>query len=220
MSAHKEDYLKQIFLLEEQRGKANLSALATVLNLKPASVTEMVRKLAAEGDVQYMPYTPVQLTKQGRQRAVKIIRRHRLWETFLVDVLKYNWANVHKEAETFEHYITDEMENRLDQILDHPEFDPHGAPIPLPDGSLPLAPNAEKLFTVPDNKTVQIVRVLDEDVNILREIDALGLKLGQRVTVRRNHENTDEIMLEGSTTSWTISTTLTHYIYVVQGGKQ
>ncbi len=77
MSAQKEDYLKQIFLLEEQRGKANLSALATVLDLKPASVTEMVRKLAADGDVQYMPYTPVRLTAQGRLRATKIIRRHR-----------------------------------------------------------------------------------------------------------------------------------------------
>ena len=134
LSEHVENYLKGIYELESQRGKVSTSLLSERLRVSSASVTEMIQRLAEDRMVDYTPYRGVALTEDGRRHALRIIRRHRLWELFLVEVLKFNWDEIHDEAERLEHIMSDRLEERIDAVLGHPRIDPHGHVIPSPEG--------------------------------------------------------------------------------------
>src|SRR3990172_10427611 len=131
-----ENYLKQIYKIQEHEGCVTTSVLSERLQISAPSVTEMIKKLAEEGSVTYTPYKGVELTEHGRRKALRIIRRHRLWELFLVEVLKYPWDEIDVEAERLEHITSEKLEQRLDSALGFPRKDPHGDVIPTAEGSI------------------------------------------------------------------------------------
>lgn len=180
-SENVENYLKRIYTIEKTGGRASTTLLSEKLQISPASVSEMIKRLAEQGDVHYTPYRGVELTSEGRKRALQIIRRHRLWELFLVRVLKYGWDEVHTEAERLEHVTSDLMEERLDQFLGNPTIDPHGDAIPSADGKLPDGA-AVPLSTIAPSEVV-VRRVSDEETEILRYATRLGIELNKRLTV-------------------------------------
>src|SRR5688500_19265047 len=162
-----ENYLKHILLLSEADTLVPMGALAASLAVVPGTVTTMVKSLAGEGLVEHRPRHGVRLTERGRRLALGIIRRHRLVETFLVNVLKMDWSKVHQEAEQLEHAISDDVLDRLDALLGHPQTDPHGDPIPSRQGKLSSQVYAT-LATCLADRSMRIVRVTEQSEEFLR----------------------------------------------------
>ena len=184
-----ENYLKAIFSIAEETGKgASTTAIAAHIKTKASSVTDMVKRLNEKGLVDHRPYYGVTLTEAGRQVATRIVRKHRLWETFLVNHLNYRWDEVHELAEQLEHIDSDDLHDRLDKFMDHPKFDPHGDPIPDRNGRMVDMAGAKALSEVPKDTLVHIVGVKDSSPAFLKLLDGLGLKLGTQLTVNRRFE--------------------------------
>lgn len=189
-----EDYLKQILLLE-QRGddaRATNGALAAAMGVTPASATTMVKALAESGLVDYVAYEGARLTPKGRKLAVHVQRRHRLVELFLVQVLGLDWSEVHDEAERLEHAVSDRVIDRIDEVLDHPDVDPHGHPIPSTSGDVG-ASAGRPLDEVEVGRQVRIVSVSDADAGFLRALESMGLRPGRLATVRSKNAAADSV---------------------------
>lgn len=179
-----EDYLKAIYSITERSHAASTSALAAELEIQPASVTGMVKRLAESGLLEHAPYRGVHLTPQGTRQALRIIRRHRVLETYLVERLGYSWDDVHEEAESLEHAASDGLIDQMARALGHPSHDPHGAPIPSSAGEI-AASDFTSLAEVDAGLEVEIRAVRDEDPEDLRQMAMLGLMPGARLTVVR-----------------------------------
>lgn len=178
-----DDYLKTIYHHTEwQDDRITPSQLAAELGLAPSSVTEMVRKLAAQGLVTHRPYGPISLSEEGARRAASIIRRHRLIETWLVSEFGYAWDEVHDEAEVLEHVISDRLLEGIDERLGRPRFDPHGDAIPDADGTVHREPFV-LLALAPAGHVGRVLRVSDRDPEVLRAVEAAGVLVGTTVTV-------------------------------------
>jgi len=178
-----EDYLKAIYELERRNGAASTSEVALALAVAPASVTGMVRRLAAQGYLDHVPYRGVQLTAAGRAAALRTIRRHRILETYLTQVLGYPWDRVHDEAERLEHAASDELIECLAAALGHPTSDPHGAPIPTVDGLVDERVH-RTLADLAVGHTARMVRVAsDKDPDLLRYLADIALRPGAEVTL-------------------------------------
>jgi DtxR family Mn-dependent transcriptional regulator len=178
-----ENYLKHILLLtEDTDGLVSMGALAASLDVVPGTVTTMVKSLATERLVDHRPRQGVRLTEKGRLTALGVIRRHRLVETFLVNVLKMDWSSVHSEAEQLEHAISDDVLDRLDALLGHPTTDPHGDPIPSAQGKLHSQIYAT-LATCALAKPLRIVRVTEQSAEFLQFAEQTGLLPGASVRV-------------------------------------
>ena len=172
-----EDYLKAIFELSGPEGEAATSnAIAQRLGVSAPSVTRMLQKLSngRGACVTYQKHHGARLTKQGRKQALHIIRRHRLVELFLCQVLGYSWDEVHQEAERLEHFISEKLEDRIAQMLGNPAFDPHGDIIPGKDGTLPDR-ETKVLADVPPGESVVVCSVSDREPDILRYLKRIGL---------------------------------------------
>lgn len=176
-----EDYLKAIYAMQ-QHGQVSTSSLAEHLNFKPASVTGMLKALSDVHLVEYVPYRGVVLTESGEKIALEVVRHHRLIELYLVEVLGYSWDEVHDEAEALEHVISEKFESRIAALLGHPNFDPHGDPIPTLDGTLPSAAT-QHLGDLPVGAAGVIARVSDQNAERLRYLAGLGLVPGAAVEV-------------------------------------
>ncbi|MDX1412693.1 MAG: metal-dependent transcriptional regulator [Candidatus Promineifilaceae bacterium] len=179
-----QDYLKIIFSLTERYGRATTSQIAEGLDVKPASVTGMLQKMAQDEPqlVDYKKHQGVTLTAEGQMAALEILRHHRLVETFLHEVLGYSWDEVHDEAERLEHVISEDMESRMAAVLGNPNRDPHGQPIPNKD--LELASTSD--FPMSDLRPGQeaiVRRVQDDDPELLRYLNSLGLRPQSRLSV-------------------------------------
>ena len=175
-----EDYVKVIYSHTEwQPAKISTSVLAARLGLAASSVTEMVKKLVAQGLVIHEPYGAVELTAAGNERALRMIRRHRLIETWLVDRYGYSWDEVHDEAEVLEHAVSDRLLDAIDAELGHPTRDPHGDLIPRVDGTI-VRPAAAQLS---DIDAGVVVRISDRDPMLLRHLEAEGVALDAPVHV-------------------------------------
>ncbi len=183
LSEAQEDYLKQIYNLGAGRGRVGTQVLAHRLGVRPASVTEMVGRLAQLGLVEHIPYRGVQLTDKGRRVALEMLRHHRLLETYLVEVLGYSWDQVHEEAERLEHVISERFEARISEVMGHPTYDPHGDPIPMPDLSLPDADELVPLDEFPVGVHGSLARVGAQDRDSLNLLNHLGLTPGSRLEV-------------------------------------
>lgn len=178
-----DDYLKTVYAHTEWQNEAiTPSVLAGKLGIAPSSVTEMVKKLAAAGLVSHVPYGAVTLTDDGRQRALAMVRRHRLIETWLVKTFAYSWDEVHDEAEVLEHALSDRLLAQIDAQLGHPRFDPHGDAIPDENLSVAFTPFV-LLADAPRGHVGDILRVSDHDPDLLRAIESAGLLVGTSVTV-------------------------------------
>lgn len=177
-----EDYLKAIYEVELAGGSVSTNELAQRLGVAPASVSGMVRRLAEQGLVRHERYRGVRLTKSGRAAALRTLRRHRVIEAYLVQVLGYSWDSVHAEAERLEHAASDELVDRMAAAIGEPRTDPHGAPIPTREGRV----DETRHGTLADLRTGErgrVIRVADEDPAMLRYLGRLGLRPGVVVTV-------------------------------------
>ncbi len=183
LSASIEDYIKAIYSLESEHSKAMTKGIAERLGVKMASVTGMVKHLAAEGYVRHAPYRGVHLTAKGRSIALGMIRRHRLIELFLSRTLDLSWDKVHADAERLEHVVSDFLIERIFEVLGRPEFDPHGSPIPAGDGT--IAPSrGVRLDEMGSGAGGEIVEVSDRDPDFLRYLTDLGLRIGSEIEIR------------------------------------
>jgi DtxR family Mn-dependent transcriptional regulator len=181
-----EDYLMAIYRLSPEGRFASTRDIAHLLELSAPSVSGMVKRLSELGLLEHIPYKGVQLTEPGRLAALRMVRRHRLIEAYLVRFLGYGWDTVHPEAERLEHAVSDTLVERMAAALGHPVADPHGDPIPAADGSLPeLA--CSPLADVPVGETVEIRRVDESEPERLRYLAALGLVPGVVVTLLDRH---------------------------------
>ncbi|MGB7919963.1 MAG: metal-dependent transcriptional regulator [Desulfobacterales bacterium] len=171
-----EDYLKTIYALQEKESIAKTGALAENLGISSGSVSEMLKRMAGMSPplIDYRQHHGATLTRQGRLKAMAVIRRHRLLETFLYRILKLDWDSVHEEAETLEHHLSERVVHAMDALLSHPKRDPHGEPIP--DGSgVMSSPIGEKLTFLNPGEKFRIVRVDPGMDGILTYLDTLGL---------------------------------------------
>lgn len=173
-----QDYLKVIWAATEWgEPPITTKGLAARFGTSQANVSDTVRRLAAQGLVTYEPYRPVALTARGTRLAMAMVRRHRLIECFLAQLLGYGWDEVHDEAERLEHAVSDDFLTRIDRLLGNPRFDPHGDPIPGPDGTLPIAPPAVLLPQAAAGRYL-VARVSDADPEVLARLRDRGLVPG------------------------------------------
>jgi DtxR family transcriptional regulator, Mn-dependent transcriptional regulator len=186
LSSTVQNYLKVIYLqqliLPSGQSLVPMGLLATSLRITPGTTTTMVKSLADSGLVLYEPYSGVRLTTAGEKLAALVIRRHRLVELFLVQVMGMSWDEVHDEAEQLEHVVSDRLIERIDEMLGHPEVDPHGDPIPNAEGSM-RHQELSSLLTCPLNTPVTVSRVADQDAAFLRFLEISHLKPGQQIEV-------------------------------------
>ncbi len=191
-----EDYLKRI-LLEEQAGEGppvSPGRIAAALSVAPGTVTAMLKTLAASGLVTYEPYSGAGLTDAGRELALHVLRRHRLIELFLVQVLGIDWSEVHAEAERLEHAVSDLLIERMDEMLGHPAVDPHGDPIPTPAGEVEQ-PQLPSLVRCATEQPLRVARVLDQDPEFLQLVEREGLKPGRQLEVLSRDRAADTVVI-------------------------
>lgn len=183
LSEAQEDYLKHILKLSEFNEQVSTQSLARELEVKPASVTGMIKKLADVNLVRYKPYKGVELTESGKKIAMEILRHHRLLELYLADVLNYTWDEIHEEAERLEHVISEKFEARIAEKLGHPTHDPHGDPIPNVELKYPEDPNLIPLALLKPEQSGIIKRVTTQDSDALNLLSRLNLKIDSRLKV-------------------------------------
>jgi DtxR family Mn-dependent transcriptional regulator len=192
-----QDYLKVIWTAQEwSHEKVSTKMLAERIGVSASTASESIRKLADQGLVDHEKYGAVTLTERGRRAAVSVVRRHRLLETFLVSELGYRWDEVHDEAEVLEHAVSDLMMSRIDAKLGHPQRDPHGDPIPAPDGQVPTPP-ALQLAVCEDGDHGSVARISDADPEMLRYFDTVGIALDTHLTMlaRRDFAGTVSVAI-------------------------
>lgn len=181
LSLAEENYLKAIYHLSQGGGKAVLTnEIAESLNTKAASVTDMVKKLSGKSLISYEKYYGVKITRQGKAEALMVIRKHRLWETFLVQKLQFTWDEVHDVAEQLEHIRSPLLIEKLDEFLQYPSVDPHGEPIPDSEGRIKQQPQ-KSLDQQTEGYAGTIVAVKDSDPSLLKYMDKIGTKPGKKI---------------------------------------
>lgn len=193
-----ENYLKTVYKLNgKEVKKVNNTALARELNLNPATVLEMVRKLSGKKLVKVLPDKSIHLTDTGRKTALLTIRKHRLWEAFLVHKLQYNWNEVHELAEQLEHVESTDMIDRLEAFMGYPAFDPHGDPIPDRHGNLKVNTSVP-LGNSPVTKNYIVVNLADTSDGFLQYLGKLGIKPGTRLKLveHNQYDNSSSIMVQ------------------------
>jgi DtxR family Mn-dependent transcriptional regulator len=197
LTESQEDYLKQMFLLAEERETVSTQSLAERLGVRPASVTGMVQRLDQLGLVDYRRYHGVRLTRRGRRVALEMLRHHRLLETFLAQTLGYGWDEVHAEAERLEHVISERFEARIAEALGHPTHDPHGDPIPDSTLAMPAMPGGTTLSSLAVGAVGRLVRVGAQDEDVLGRLTDLGLVPGAMVVVGEELDGVVPIEVDG-----------------------
>jgi len=193
-----ENYLKRIYLEEQAEPGAeivSMKSLAGVMGVTPGTATSMAKSLADSKFVAYEPYGGVKLTARGRTLALRILRRHRLIECFLVDALGLDWSEVHDEAESLEHAISDKLLDRIDEFLGFPSVDPHGDPIPTSAGEVRQAA-LTPLTEVEEGVAVRIARVIDQDEKFLRFVDRHHLRPGTRARVLAHDQAAEAVTIQ------------------------
>lgn len=179
----KEDYLSAIYKYSDGKGGIKANQIAVKLGISGAAVTDMLKKLAKDGYVDYERYKGIKLTKNGEEYARSMVRRHRIWELFLHQIVGVPWEKVHDEAHNLEHSASDELIDRMEEMLDYPEFDPHGDPIPDRKGKLPKRDRGIPLNSIQPGKKVKVIRVNDFDSSFLSYLSRIGIVLNKEVKV-------------------------------------
>jgi DtxR family Mn-dependent transcriptional regulator len=195
-----ENYLKAILhgqsqLVEDAR-LVPMGQVAAALGVTPGTATTMVKALSESGLAEYEPYSGVRLTAAGETLAALVLRRHRLVELFLVQVMGMSWAEVHDEAEQLEHVVSERLIERMDEMLGRPTHDPHGDPIPTAEGRI-TPRHLESLLTCPIGTPLRVTRIADQDPEFLRFIETHNLKPGQSIEVETRDAAADSVRLRG-----------------------
>lgn len=203
LSDSAQNYLKIIYgLTEWSEEQVTASIIATKAGMKLSTVSGALSKLRQQGLLDHAPYGAVSLTERGREYAMTMVRRHRLVETFLVQMLGYRWDQVHDEAENLEHAVSDFMIERIDALLDHPTRDPHGDPIPTAEGHINV-PDAINLSVAPDGSSVTVERIADDDSELLQYFSDQNITVGVQlnVSVAEDFSDTITVQVAGKKTS-------------------
>ncbi|MFO7444869.1 MAG: metal-dependent transcriptional regulator [Ignavibacteriaceae bacterium] len=180
----KEDYLSVIYKYQDNSGEIKANSIADKLQVSNAAVTDMLKKLSKDGYIDYEKYKGIKLTSDGEEYAKNMVRRHRIWEVFLHQVVGLPWDKVHDEAHNLEHSSSDELINKMEEMLDFPEFDPHGDPIPGKDGSIPKQKKTVPLTMLRPEQTGRVIRVNDFDNSFLSYISKIGVELKKEIFVK------------------------------------
>jgi DtxR family Mn-dependent transcriptional regulator len=201
-----DNYLKGLYALslKHPKGVSN-SALAERMSTKASSVTDMLQKLGDKGLVKYTPYYGSHLTAKGKRLAVDVVRKHRLWEVFLVEKLGFAWDEVHDIAEQLEHVVSPELIARLDRYLGHPQFDPHGDPIPDAQGNVVDSRQAYPLADFRKGDTVQLAGVVESSNAFLQYLKSQNLKLGSNIKVLNLFDFDQSMLISHGNSEVTIS---------------
>jgi DtxR family Mn-dependent transcriptional regulator len=182
ITQEREDYLKTIYMLQQDENPVRTNSIARGLGIEPASVTGVLKRLSELMLVEYEPYRGATLTSAGEKIALEVIRRHRLIELFLIQSLGYTWDEVHEEAERLEHVVSDKFEERIVAVLGNPAIDPHGSPIPTKDGHIaPLA--SSTLANLQAGQEGHVARVSDDDPELLRYLAGMGIIPGKYLEI-------------------------------------
>jgi DtxR family Mn-dependent transcriptional regulator len=214
MTISEENYIKVIYHLSLVSPKGvNTNAIAGMLDTKASSVTDMLKKLSEKELVAYQKYQGVTLTDKGFYSAKMIVRKHRLWEVFLVDKLNFSWDEVHEIAEELEHIKSENLINKLDEFLDFPSFDPHGDPIPNADGEIKKI-NKLLLSETELNKEYQCVGVKDSSSEFLQYLDKQKIALGSKIKVKEKESFDDTLLVQIDSRQLTISNKIANNLYV------
>jgi DtxR family Mn-dependent transcriptional regulator len=194
-STSEENYIKTIFHLQNGQNTVTTNALAEKLNTRPASVTDMMKKLKIKKLLHYQPYQGFRLNTEGKKVALDIIRRHRLWEYFLSEKLKFKWDEVHIIAEELEHVSSKKLIDKLDEFLDFPKFDPHGDPIP---DSLGKIENSKQLSLCewPVNKPAEVCRVINQSAEMLELLQHKKIGIGTKLEIKKKFSFDDSIEIK------------------------
>jgi DtxR family transcriptional regulator, Mn-dependent transcriptional regulator len=208
-----ENYLKAIFHLQSEDGKVTTNALAESLQTRPASVTDMMKKLNAKKLLHYKPYYGFSLSAEGKKIALNVVRKHRLWEYFLAEKLKFGWNEVHEMAEELEHVSNKKLIDKLDEFLGYPDFDPHGDPIPNSKGKIK---NVEKiaLDDLPLQQPAEICQVTNLSDELLELLHHRQIGIGTRVEVKKRFSFDQSLEIKVRNNLFTISQQLAKYLFV------
>jgi DtxR family transcriptional regulator, Mn-dependent transcriptional regulator len=182
-----ENYIKQIYHLQQETGLVNTNSLAAEMQTRAASVTDMLKKLKAKKLLQYEKYKGFKLNEAGKKAALDVVRKHRLWEYFLVEHLKFDWDKVHPIAEELEHISSEELVHRLDNFLGNPLFDPHGDPIPDKNGKIHVI-KQQNLSEVTFKKNVTVSSVRNQTEQMLDMLRHYNIALGTQLMVLKRFE--------------------------------
>jgi DtxR family Mn-dependent transcriptional regulator len=210
----KEDYLSIIYKSADENGEIKANLIAEKLNISAAAVTDMLRKLSREGYVQYKRYKGTKLTKSGEEYARSMVRRHRIWELFLHQIVGLPWDKVHDEAHNLEHGASDELINKMEEMLDFPEYDPHGDPIPDKNGRLPKGNVSIPLSSIEPGNKVRVNRVRDFDSSFLQYISKIGIELNKEISVVEAHEFDRSLLIKIDNKETSISSKVAANIFV------
>ena len=199
LTTAEENHIKTIYSLENELDSAvSTNAIAERIETKASSVTDMLRKLADKNLIDYVRYKGVTLTQDGRTIALRIIRKHRLWEVFLVEKLHFGWDEVHEVAEQLEHIQSVKLTDRLEEFLDFPKFDPHGDPIPNKEGQIIRRKKACLLHEMELNVPSIVVGVNDSSTSFLQFLDRQGIRLGDEMVILEHFEFDDSMLIESN----------------------
>src|SRR5690606_402754 len=210
----KEDYLSVIFKHKNDDGEIKANAIADKLQISNAAVTDMLRKLSKDGYIVYKKYKGIKLTSEGEDYARNMVRRHRIWEVFLHQIVGLPWDKVHDEAHNLEHSSSDELINKMEEMLDFPEFDPHGDPIPGKDGKIPKQKKTVPLSLLKAGQTGVVIRVNDFDNSFLNYISKIGIELKKQIFIKDVLEFDHSMLVVIGKKEINISNTLAANIFV------
>jgi DtxR family transcriptional regulator, Mn-dependent transcriptional regulator len=216
-STSEENYIKTIFHLQQADETVTTNELAAELKARPASITDMMKKLKAKKLLHYQPYQGFRLSSDGNKVALGIIRRHRLWEYFLSEKLNFTWDEVHEVAEQLEHVSSKKLIDKLDEFLGFPRTDPHGDPIPDANGKIELVQKI-CLTELPLNEIAIVNSVSDQSVQVLELLEHKGISIGIKLEIKKKFEfdNSMEIKI-GRQPAFSISEQLAKNIFVKHG---
>lgn len=215
-SSTEENYLKTIFhLFESDNGNSvSTSALADASKTKAASVTDMLKRLAEKDLINYKKYQGVSLTEKGKKIALDVIRKHRLWEVFLVEKLGFSWDAIHEIAEQLEHINSVELIDKLEAFLEYPIFDPHGDPIPNAKGEMPILYSIQ-LSEAQHNKQLMIRKVAEDSTEFLKHLDKISIKIGTKIKIVDKSDYDDSLLIVvNDSEKLTISKAVSNNLYV------
>ncbi len=214
LSQTEENYLKAIYSIGISNTKiANTTLIAERLKTKPSSVTDMIKKLAEKELVNYEKYKGVTLTQSGKKIAIEIVRKHRLWEVFLVNKLHFNWDEVHDMAEQLEHIKSDSLIGRLEKFLEFPKHDPHGDPIPDENGNIAHHKKV-MLSSVEANTSSIVIGVKDSSAAFLKFLDNATIKLGSTLKIVSKEEFDNSLLIENNGLKISISHQIAKNLFV------
>ena len=214
LSVAEENYIKSIFHLQRSFENVTTNALAEHIKTKPASVTDMLKKLRHKNLLNYNPYKGFRLSREGNRAALNFIRRHRLWEYFLVNQLQFNWEEVHEVAEQLEHVSSKKLVDKLDAFLNFPKFDPHGDPIPDSNGKINQQEQMP-LFELPLNTMAVITSVQNQSSDLLAFLSNRDIHIGTKLEVKQklSFDNSIEVKIKNKQ-SFHISEQVANAIHV------